>query len=275
MSTELMKRETLEELCQKYAAAVEETRQAFDLLKSAKARMESSFGSMHAHLWMQAISDYNLTREQTNVRKTLTRNFWRCMVDRSGVLAVMGEKKRNALYSAMENDELPPVDVETVLSMLKGMYASAPDLMKEAVLEAAQRLRPYTQEYKTNKDGWQLGERAIINHAVENWYGEDIRLNYRFAGDLASIDNAFRMLDGKGPAKYAANCAPGEVPATPLEGLLDAAMRRGERSLVTEYFEIKWFKKGSMHFKFRRMDLVAKLNALATGNVLRKEPAVV
>ena len=85
-------------------------------------------------------------------------------------------------------------------------------------------------------------------------------INYHWGEQrLRCIDNVFHLLDGKGPIKW-----PGD-----LVTMIKEAMRDKEWVCETEYFSCKWFKKGSLHIKFKRMDLVKELNKRAGGNRIK------
>ncbi len=44
---------------------------------------------------------------------------------------------------------------------------------------------------------------------------------------------------------------------------INEAVRDKKWEAETEYFKLKWYKVGTLHIEFKRMDLVAKMNALA------------
>jgi hypothetical protein len=37
----------------------------------------------------------------------------------------------------------------------------------------------------------------------------------------------------------------------------------------TKYFKVKWFKKGTLHIEFKRLDLLSELNRIGGGNRLK------
>jgi hypothetical protein len=76
------------------------------------------------------------------------------------------------------------------------------------------------------------------------------------------LDNVFHLLDGKGAIK------------THYGALYNAVKKAGENhetAGTTEYFEFKAYKNGNLHLKFRRMDLVKKLNAMAANRELKED----
>lgn len=128
----------------------------------------------------------------------------------------------------------------------------------------AMRPRSDDRKYKTNRL-YETGERVVLTWMVEpNWIG-GWRVRYdhkqRFTTALESV---FRGLDGKGYASHTSQHG------SELEdAICSSASGRGE----TEYFEFRCFKNGNLHLRFKRPDLVARLNQVAGGMRLRGEAA--
>ena len=89
----------------------------------------------------------------------------------------------------------------TAKAIINGLQGELPEMIGEAIQEAARVLRPHNRAYKTNGDGWQLGRRAVLEYMVSYSFGQ-MSLSYHRVANLTSIDNAFHFLDGKGPAKH-------------------------------------------------------------------------
>lgn len=72
-------------------------------------------------------------------------------------------------------------------------------------------------------------------------------------GRLLAIDSVMRVLDGRTPIQN-------------RHGELAEAIGRGDTE--TEYFKFKCFKNGNLHLEFKRLDLVQRLNQIATGDLV-------
>jgi hypothetical protein len=68
-------------------------------------------------------------------------------------------------------------------------------------------------------------------------------------------------LDGRGVAKYPEDAVT----------KINEAIGDKQWECETEYFAIRRYKKGSMHIRFKRLDLVRRLNKLAGGNRLKNK----
>lgn len=85
-----------------------------------------------------------------------------------------------------------------------------------------------------------------------------LHVAYRSDQKLTALDNVFQLLDGKGPVQ------------SYYGPLYDEIQRSLAGTGETEFFKFKCCLNGNLHLEFKKMDLVAKLNAVVGGNRLRK-----
>ncbi len=77
---------------------------------------------------------------------------------------------------------------------------------------------------------------------------------------IRAIDNVFHALDCNGTIK------------THRGPLIDAIEAVKDGTGGTDYFRFRCFRNRNLHLEFKRLDLVAKLNAVAGGMRLRGQP---
>src|SRR5438874_1244611 len=85
------------------------------------------------------------------------------------------------------------------------------------------------------------------------------RMDHYREQHIRAIDNVFHALDGNGTIK------------THRGPLIDAIEAAKDGTGETDYFRFRCFRNRNLHLEFRRLDLVAKLNAVAGGMRLRGE----
>ena len=81
---------------------------------------------------------------------------------------------------------------------------------------------------------------------------------------LRGIDNVFHLLDGEGSPKYPHD----------LVTLIRGTMQQEKQSCETGYFVCKWYKLGTMCIRFKRLDLLKKLDEIggkAHGPIIDRE----
>jgi hypothetical protein len=192
--------------------------------------------------------------------RELRRDCWDTLVERTQIRRIMSIKAWETFSRELQDGEPPPITVETVNGMLAGLQADIPDMLKAAVDEVFEFLRPHHSQFKTNTE-YALGERVVLNYYVERGFGKTWHVNYTRQQNLLALENVFRMLDGKVQSERAGHYSD-------LESAIRTCPEGGPCAGQTEYFEFKGHKKQTLHLRFRRMDLVKKLNAMAGGKRL-------
>lgn len=192
--------------------------------------------------------------------KRLRRGTWQAIVHRTGVQAMMSERRRKELESQLEEREhpLPEVTEQHVVAMLKSTLGSTADFLAEAVQEVYRFLRPQStwNPLKTNeKNKWKLGDKVILSYAIERGYHPDrpFRVSHHRNNELTALDNVFALLDGRGPVK--SHYGP----------LVDAIHASPDGTGKTDMFAFKCFANRNLHLQLLRPDLVDKLNLIAGG----------
>jgi len=251
------------EMVNQYTIAVSEMTKAYGLLSQARARLSSVVGPYHDDVIPhRPSSDPAACCDEA--LKAVHRNMWRGIVKKTEIKKILSEKRATELDKLLEDGKLPEITLDTVTQFLANLRGNAGDYFKEACCEVFDFLRPRRSEYKTNTE-FEIGDRVILNYMIDCDKWGYVSLNYHREQKILALDNVFHMLDGKGSPKY-----PGDA----ITGIM-AAIANHPRSwsCETPYFEIKWHKKGSMHIKFKRSDLVKRLNAIAGGNRLKQNTA--
>jgi hypothetical protein len=244
--------------------AKEEVRLGFILLASAKKRLKQALGEYHDHLWQSHISDYSLDREAKDSAALIERNAWKSIVSRLEVWSMLSIKKGEELSRQLDKGDLPPLTEEAVFAFMEQLYNHMGTLLEDSVQEVFDWLRPTHnwRQLKTHeKNVFGLTDKVIIEYGMEDNWGMPSHVNYYDQKYFKALDNVFHLLDGQGIAKY------------PLDicTVIRSAGDAGQTKCSTPYFDFKWFKNRNLHIKFRRMDLVTKLNQLAGSDKIAKD----
>lgn len=102
-------------------------------------------------------------------------------------------------------------------------------------------------DYKTNQP-FKFSKRIIVDRLIDSW-------SYPNSGSTNAIDDlirVFHLLEGKPEPDHRAG----------FYHTLSTALKQGTQPLETEYFSVRWYKKGTGHFTFKQLDLVEKLNEI-------------
>lgn len=257
MTTELLPYQTLGALVSAHDAVVAKAESGLKLLAEAHELHRATVGE-YASLWDgQGLSRLYLedgaTRTIEDMRQSVQERFWSYTMDQTGLRMKMGKGARDRMDRMFRDHTTPPFTRENLLATLQGLAESVGDLVAEAVCESFNFLRPrhyWRGEYKTNRKD-RVGEKVIVENAMCSAWSWGLSRQ----DELNDVDKAFHALDGKG------------FPATgwgPMVTTLKEASGHGEFSAETDYFDLRWFKKGTLHIRFKRLDLLKEFNRIGS-----------
>lgn len=265
MTHDLATRQTVAELVATYERAVAGIRVGFARVARAEDELTAAFDSGSFKYTFSVRSRYGhhgiCFDNPDECISVLKREVWKALVERLEIRRLMSIKRAAELDRQLDKEELPEITVENVLAWARGVQSDLGNMLQEAVEEVFDWLRPRRSEYKTNSE-FEIGERVILSWVLEDptWTNK-FRVNYNYDKHLTALENVFTALDGKGmiaKGSYESRLADA-INTTTLD------VGRGE----TDYFGFKCYRNRNLHLKFKRMDLVERLNQMAGGMRLR------
>lgn len=259
-TTDIAKRETLATMIGTYQQATGKVQEAYAILEQAQNSLRAAFLDKPGYRFSvteRNNSDVGVTASKA-INAKLKKDAWAVIVERMELRRLLSIQRRTELDSQIERGELPELTDENVLALFETSAANVNTYLEEAVQEVFEYLRPPGSRFKTNTE-FELGKRVILTWAIEKGWGRGkFRVNYHREKYITALDNVFHMIDGKGSIKS-------------YHGpLYDAIADSPDGTGNTEYFRFRCCLNGNLHLEFLKPALVAKLNAVAGGNRLRK-----
>ena len=261
MENGLMRHIPIIALIAQYDAIIAKTNIIFDNIDAVEKELieavDDNYYSMDFYL--------RQTDRQTQIRK-IRKVFWRYACNKLQLYNLMSEKKRHEFDKQMENDELPEFTPENVHSTFQMLIDNVPSLIEDTIKEAFEIFRPHNSGHKTNTE-FAVGKRVILTSMIDTFMFQGKRtspsLNYHYDQRLRIMDNAFSLMDGKGPIKY---------PSDSIT-ILKEAINNRQPECETTYFKYRWHMNGTLHISFKRMDLVQRMNEVGGKGLLNQEAA--
>ncbi len=267
--TGLIKWATVPSMVAAFAKAEGEVRVAFASLVESEKALELAFGykiridSTH--------NGYHDDFEHPEVAiMRMRRDAWSSIIDRMEIRRAMSIKRYEDLMRQLKDEDPPEISEENVNAFALQCTAELPTMFDEAVKEVFNWMRPYENsrraDYKTNQKNarFELGERIVLTYEVERRFlAPGFKVMYEHQQRFIALDNVFAGLDGKGTI------------AKSHQGVLADAIEASGAAGVgeTDYFAFRCFKNKNLHLRFKRLDLLAKFNAIAGGLNFKPEAA--
>jgi hypothetical protein len=261
MTDAITKRLTITEAVAVYERATAQIREGFRLVAEAEKLLNETFtmdhfGSIHVSGYSGRVNFDDPSENLLRVRH----DVWSAIIDRLEVRRMMSVARAKELSRQLEKHELPEITLQSASELLHGFQSNLSTMLEEAVEEVFNWLRPRASKYKTNSE-YEVPRKVVLTSVVEPWnkIWSSWRVNYHREAELTALENVFSALDGNG-----------QITKTHYSAISNAIRAEGFDGVgETPYFRFKTYKNGNMHLEFRRLDLLARFNAIAGGRRLR------
>ena len=192
----------------------------------------------------------------------LSGSCWDAIFEKTGIKKFITEGVRKDFEKFRDGNRTVDFTVENIKSMVLTLGASAPAIMQEALLRVFDDLTRYDKKntvhvegWKTN-DAWKVNKKVIIPFVIDTmWSDESPRLSYHYQriDKVKDIDRVMCTLSGKDYNDI-----------TTVEDGLCEAFKDGWGTLAeSEFFTIRFYKKGTIHLTFKDSELLGRFNRAA------------
>ncbi|ELO6972491.1 TPA: DUF4942 domain-containing protein [Klebsiella aerogenes] len=251
--TELISSTSIERIVVGRNAALEQIKAMIHQLADISALTES-IGGKTAIDWAMRQEFrrgcWLLEKEQTAMNVitcNLDRSIWRDLMKKSGMIALMDAAARDEWNRNLEQDDIPAISEENIISTFKQLHHSKDDMFERGIINVFKSL---SWDYKSNSP-CRFGKKIIVDGLVNYGRWGFRLLHGKRRAQLADLDRMLNLLDGK------------PVPENRHDlsiRLDDHISKQHSNVYEDEYVSIRYFQKGSGHITFKRPDLVEKMN---------------
>lgn len=251
----LVKSVSITNMANQRAAVLERLRQALDLMAEAESLARAAHVGFprfvidnHYSLRgrMTTVSgDYSSSRPdvERDILQTVDGPAWQYLLSESGLRTFMDSQAREKWDTQIREGEVPPLTLDNIEATFGVLYGSRGEMFERGVIEC---FRALSWSYKTNTPHM-FGKRIIMSYFSS--YGHPAS---RAADRLDDLLRVFHVLDGKPEADHRQG----------VYYMASEAQRQGNSFAENGYLAMKWYKKGSAHITFKRLDLVEQLNRI-------------
>lgn len=253
----LVQSNQFEALVQRYKAAAR--------LLVERYRLESEFNFYTEGIVKEL--DRPKSPKLNDALNALKASFWQYIFDRTKLGEITTSQFQAQFREQSAKMAQMQFSVDNIAEVLEMFLANREGIVHECIVnvfEEATRFHKdntsHTEGWKTNKS-WKVAPKIILPYGVEfskwgSWGGAWKRRDF-----YRDLDKALCLLDGK---KYAEIDRLDDVIDKRLNALNADSRLDYQEAFCSTYFEIRLFKKGTVHLKFRDKALLDRFNIVAT-----------
>lgn len=252
----LVRRASIEELCGHRDRALELYRRAADtLVEAEKAHRRalvgasSTSGFPHDRLRYMDVNG-GPSRFADECRTIVDRDMWRSFIVGTPIGGLMDAEERKRFEDSLtgHNAVVPEVTPESVEATMLRLHDDGPMLFRRGLVNA---FRTLASEYRSH-DGFKVGPKVILSYGFQVYRDGGLG-SFQVDAKLRDVDRVFHVLDGKpAPEDHGAGAC----------GAVRLAHGQRLTQAETDYFHLRWFGNGNLHIRFKRLDLLLKVNRI-------------
>lgn len=230
---------TLDDVCEVRSLALDRIKRAYELLDAAKDALEG----VARYAWPYEGSPRNSYQRTVS---EIDARLWRDAFDKTNFLLLMDEEAKRRFFEDVEK-MAPPFTMENIRSTFLTLSQEADGMFVRGLVNVFRRL---SKDHRTNTNSpFKVNDRAILPYMVSVRFRGGLEVNYRSGERLNDLDRVFKVLAGVVHQPRA------------LEHAINAVFVDGNR-YEDDFYEIRGFRNGNMHLRFKRVDLLEKANRL-------------
>jgi hypothetical protein len=188
---------------------------------------------------------------------------WNYIIHKSNVENYMTEKVKKEFFKVKDNQLKQNFNKENIENFFRMVFDNRVNILQQVVLDVFDYFTQYNKEdnrlypetWKTN-DKWLVNKRVILPNIVNLDFGYFRCSHYRY-DSLRDIDKAFCFLTGKSYDNL----------KTGLYDVLSNGVKpsiTGHTISSSEFFNIKMFKKGTIHLEFKDLNVWSRFNLVVS-----------
>ena len=202
---------------------------------------------------------FNVINSYNNFSDIIRDYFWNYVFTNTKVSELMTSRVKKEFDTFCKTHKELDFTKENIENLFLTLLSSKNDIMSATIEDCFDLLTKYHKENRVYQEGWKTNDAFMINkkfilpdivryrdYCLSNYY-------YNYDRDIHDIDVVMAYLDNKSVEN-----------TKTIEISISEACNDGKTYAESDYFKLRWYKKGTCHFEFKYEWMYLKLNVIAT-----------
>lgn len=250
----LMPYNFVRDLVNRYIAAVK----VFDEQLDAAVKMNNLTEGFYSSKFAVHVTEEGKPVKRNEFKKDLQKSAWNFIFNKMNMQKFATKGLREDINKFVEQQHHIPFTMKNIYRMLEIVIGTQSQRMDKAILEVFDKLTLHHHDNRYNVEGWKtnshylINEKFIMPNMVQTGWGSSSEMRTCYYSNVELIEDMQKALCFITGLDYS-KC-------TTLESFISRTSPKFGQWYSWGFFEIKGFKKGTMHFKFNSVDLWGKFN---------------
>jgi len=255
---EIARNDNLENIITRYNKVSELLKQKIQIMNEMKHYSQGLFNQTRTLEDVDKKYTGSSATDYNNYMNELKSEIWSKIFSETKVRKYLTSKVQNDFQSKEELIRNYSLTKDNIIAVLDDLFFNRDNIMQQCVVDCFEELTKYFKEnrcyvegWKTN-DRWKVNKKIILPYAFSNtrWYDYP-NWNYQRLDTIKDLDKALCYISGKDYNSI-----------TTMESVFRDKKQFG-KWYESEFFDIKGFKKGTIHIKFKEKYLYEQFNITA------------
>lgn len=264
-----------------YDAANEHMMKAFTHIRKAAVYMASNGVSLgydeqaYSHIVSMALENVNNARAAFGPKHR--KDAWRSVFDKMEFRRFLDKKQTDEFIRDIERNANIPFTKENIKGTLENVFMQRRKLFEKSVANVFDELTRYHNGNTSHTEGWKTNDSYKVNTKLVFPWGCEFDHKYMHTFSLRygsgsidiynDLDRILCVLDG---VKFEECLTIGQAleyrfrQMKTKHSAVGAEYSTGNNTVQSMYFEIKFWKKGTVHLKFKDLKLWEQFNVMAS-----------
>lgn len=187
--------------------------------------------------------------------KKFNGSAWEQILRESKFSTYLTKKVQDDFLSKFNNQKNISFSKVNMLQMFSILFENRTDILDKCLLEVFEYMTKFYHENRCEAEGWKtndaykVNKKVILPHVVGLTYSNKFEVKYNYRNDITDIDRALCYLTGKKIEHI-------NTIQDSLEKQFDKIYNADvsseyKKECTSTFFEIKFYKKGTIHLKFK------------------------